>query len=88
MVSRALPESNRMYSEETEELDDELVNIKGDIVDLTKTAKDTEGISLFTDATQEHYKSMVEYLGEISDRWDDISEKNQTNDCLYVQKCA
>ena len=45
---------------------------------------------------------MVEYLGDIADRWDLISEKNQTellqklfgknraneSVCPYVQKCA
>lgn len=79
MVCRVvLPESNIMYDEETEQLSDDLVNIKGKVIDLTKTAKNTQGVSLFTDASQEHYKSMVQYLGEISDEWDDISEKNQT----------
>lgn len=75
---RTLSMRVRGYDEETEELSDDLVNVTGEVADLTKTAKDAQGVSLFTDATQEHYKSMVEYLGEISDRWDQISEKNQT----------
>ena len=57
----------RGYSEDTEELDSELANITGEVIDLTKTASNPQGISLFTDASQEHYKSMVDYLGEISD---------------------
>lgn len=68
----------RGYSEETGELDGELQNVNGDVLALTKTAKDALGVSIFTDATQQHYKSMVQYLGEIADRWDDISEQNQT----------
>ena len=68
----------RGYSEETGELDGELQNVNGDVLALTKTAKDAQGVSIFTDATQQHYKSMVQYLGEIADRWDDISEQNQT----------
>ena len=68
----------RGYSEETGELDGELQNVTGDVLKLTKTAKDAQGVSIFTDATQKHYKSMVDYLGEIADRWDDISEQNQT----------
>lgn len=69
----------RGYDEETEELSEDLINLKGEVVDLTKTASNPQGISLFTDETQTHYKSMVQYLGEISEIWDDISEKNQTD---------
>lgn len=68
----------RGYSEDTEELDSELANITGEVIDLTKTASNPQGISLFTDASQEHYKSMVDYLGEISDIWDEIDEKSKT----------
>lgn len=67
----------RGFSEETGELDDNLKTIKGDVIDLTKTAAHPDGVSLFTDSSQEHYKSLVTYLGEISDIWDEISEKNQ-----------
>ena len=69
----------RGYSEESEELSEDLANIKGEVVDLTKTASSPNGISLFTDASQTHYKSMVQYLGEISDIWDELSEKQQTD---------
>ena len=75
---RTLSLRMRGYSEETGELDNELVNLKGDVLDLTKTANNAQGISIFTDATQQHYKSMVQYLGEIADEWDQISEVNQT----------
>ncbi|MBQ0036435.1 MAG: phage tail tape measure protein [Firmicutes bacterium] len=68
----------RGYSEETEELDPELKNITGDVIDLTKTVQHSQGISLFTDETQEHYRSMVDYLGDISDIWDEIDEKSRT----------
>ena len=85
---RTLSMRIRGYDEETEQLSDDLVNVTGEVADLTKTAQDSQGVSLFTDATQEHYRSMVEYLGDIADRWDQISEKNQTEFCLYVQKCA
>lgn len=68
----------RGYDEETEQLSDDLVTLKGDVIDLTKTASRPEGISLFTDASQTHYKSMVQYLGEISEIWDEIDEKSRT----------
>jgi len=85
---RTLSMRIRGYDEETNQLSDDLVNVTGEVADLTKTAQDSQGVSLFTDATQEHYRSMVEYLGDIADRWEQISEKNQTEFCLYVQKCA
>lgn len=75
---RTLSMRVRGYDEETNQLSDDLVNVTGEVADLTKTAQDSQGVSLFTDATQEHYRSMVEYLGDIADRWNQISEKNQT----------
>lgn len=75
---RTLSMRIRGYDEETNQLSDDLVNVTGEVADLTKTTKNAQGISLFTDASQEHYKSMVQYLGEITDEWDLISEKNQT----------
>lgn len=68
----------RGYDEETEELSEDLVNITGDIVDLTKTASNPEGISIFTDETQTQYKDLVEYFRELSSIWDELEEKNQT----------
>ena len=67
----------RGYDEETEQLSADLVNIKGDVVDLTKTADNPNGISLFTDEPQEHYKDIGTYLHEISEVYGQLSEKNQ-----------
>ena len=67
----------RGYDEETEELSDDLKNISGDIADLTKTAKTPGGISLFTDDTKETYKSTYQILKEISDIYDELSDKNR-----------
>ena len=71
------PESNRMYDEETESLSDDLKNISGDIANLTKSASTPGGISLFTDDTKETYKSTYQILKEISQIWDELSDKNQ-----------
>lgn len=69
-------------------------------MELTKTASNPEGISLFTDETQEEYKSVYKYLQEISEIYDDLGAKQQqklmeklfgkmrANICPYVQKCA
>jgi TP901 family phage tail tape measure protein len=79
----------RGYDEETEQLSEDLENISGDIADLTKTAKTPGGISLFTDSSKQTYKSTYQILKEISEIYDDLSDKNQANNnCLYVQKCA
>lgn len=67
----------RGYDEETEQLSEELANISGEVVDLTKTVKNADGVSLFTDASQEHYKTVYEYLQDISEIYDDLSEKKQ-----------
>lgn len=95
----------RGYSESSEdgllETDEELKNITGDLIDLTKTAEHTQGVSIFKDGSTTEFKSLVEYFGEISEIWDEMSEKQQ-NDylnkafaktqanfmCLNVQKCA
>ena len=90
----------RGYSEDSEQLSEELANISGEVYDLTKVTADGKGVSLFTDASQEHYKSVYQYLKEISKIYDDLSEKqqqqlmeklfgkNRANVCPYVQKCA
>ena len=66
----------RGYDEETEQLSDDLVSLKGEVLDLTKVASnDFQGISLFTDETQSEYKSPYEYLREISKIYDEIAAK-------------
>lgn len=70
----------RGISEEGEEVDGTLQNIKSDLYDLT-------GVSIMQDANT--YKSTYQILKEISDVWDDLSDKKQAKIfCLYVQKCA
>ena len=66
-----------LYDEETEQLSEDLVNIKGDVIDLTKTAKNPDGISLFTDASQTQYKDIGTYLHEISEIYDQLGAKQQ-----------
>lgn len=68
----------RGYDESTEELSDDLKNITGDIADLTKAASNKgQGISLFTDESKETYKSTYQIIKEISEIWDELSDKNQ-----------
>lgn len=58
----------RGINEETEELDDSLKTIQGDLYDLT-------GVSVMQDA--DTYKSTYQILKEISEVWDTLSDKNQ-----------
>ena len=93
----------RSYDEETGEYSETLSNITGDVIDLTKTASNPNGISLFTDSTQTEFKSIYTYLQEISKIYDELSVKQQQDlmeklfgknrankqfTCPYVQKCA
>lgn len=66
-----------MYDEETEELSEDLKNISGDIADLTKTASTPGGISLFTDENKTTYKSTYQILKEISEIYDELTDKQQ-----------
>lgn len=90
-----------MYDEETEELSEEYENLSGDIADLTKTEKTPGGISLFTDSSKTEYKSTYEILKEISEIYDDLTDKDQADllsklfgktragtPCPVAQKCA
>ncbi len=67
----------RGYDEELESYTEDLENLKGEIAELTKTAKTPGGISLFTDETKETYKSTYKILEEISGIWNDLTDKNQ-----------
>lgn len=58
----------RGLNEETQELDDSLKTIKGDLYDLT-------GVSIMQDANT--YKSTYQILKDISDVWDTLTDKKQ-----------
>lgn len=72
----------RGYDEETQEISDDLVDVSGKVADLTKVnSNNNRGISLFTDSSQMEFKSLVTYLGDISDIWDELDQKSR-NDLL------
>lgn len=58
----------RGLNEETQELDDSLKTIKGDLYDLT-------GVSIMEDANT--YKSTYQILKEISEVWDSLTDKTR-----------
>lgn len=67
----------RGYDEETEEYIGNVEELTGKIADLTKTAKTPGGISLFTDETKTTYKSTYQLLKDISEIYDDLTDKQQ-----------
>lgn len=86
-----------MYDEETEEYIGGVEELSGKIADLTKTASTPGGISLFTDDAKTEYKSTYQLLKEISEVYDQLTDKEQAGLLealagiefyLCVQKCA
>ena len=69
----------RGYDEETEEYVGGIEELSGDIADLTKTASTPGGISLFTDADKTEYKSTTQLLREISEVYDELTDKQQAD---------
>lgn len=67
----------RGYDEETESFTNNVEELSGEIADLTKTAKTPGGISLFTDESKTEYKSTYQLLQEISEIYDDLTDKDQ-----------
>lgn len=79
----------RSYDEQTEELSEDLKNISGDIANLTRVASNNfQGMTIFADETKETYLSTYEIIKNVSEIWDELSDKQQADLCLYVQKCA
>ena len=47
----------------------------------------TDGkVDIMVDA--DSFKNTTEILREMSQAWEDMTDKEQANRCLYVQKCA
>lgn len=67
----------RGYDEETGEFIGNVEELSGEIANLTKTASTPGGISLFTDDTKTEYKSTYQLLKEISEIYDQLSDKDQ-----------
>lgn len=66
-----------LYDEETEQFIGGVEDLSGEIANLTKTAKTPGGISLFTDANKTEYKSTYQLLKDISEIYDELTDKNQ-----------
>ena len=61
----------RSLDEETGSYDETLESIKDTIYGIT-------GVSAFTDSTKQTYKSTYDYLKDISEVWDELSDKQQS----------
>lgn len=67
----------RGYDENTGEFIGNVEELSGKIADLTKTASTPGGISLFSDEAKTEYKSTRQLLQEISEIYDQLTDKNQ-----------
>lgn len=67
----------RGYDEETNSYTNDTEELSGAIADLTKTAKTPGGISLFTDDTKQTYKDTYTLMEQISEIYDDLTDKNR-----------
>lgn len=67
----------RGYDEETDSYTNNTEELSGAIADLTKTAKTPGGISLFTDDTKQTYKDTYTLMEDISEIYDDLTDKNR-----------
>ena len=71
----------RSFDETTGEYSEDLANITGELIDLTKTAKHAEGVSIFKPGSTTEFKDLTDYFREIAGIWDEMSQKQQ-NDFL------
>ena len=67
----------RGYDETTEEYTGDIEELSGKIADLTKSAQHPNGISLFTDSSKTEYKSTVQLLRDISQIYNELTDKQQ-----------
>jgi hypothetical protein len=67
----------RGYDEETSEYIGDVEVLSGKIANVTKTASSPGGISLFTDASKTEYKSTYDLLKDISEIYDELTDKQQ-----------
>lgn len=67
----------RGYDEELETYSNDVQVLSGEIANLTKTAKNPSGVSLFKDEAKTEYKSTLEILRDIREVYDDLDDKTQ-----------
>lgn len=92
------PESNRMTAFKTMAM-----RIRGAETELIQAGLDTEGMATSTAKLREEmialsgvdimkdpdtFKSTYQILDELADRWSGLTDIQQANTCLSVQKCA
>jgi len=74
----------RGYDENTEEFIGGIEVLNGEIASLTRTASVPGGISLFKDKDKTEFKSTTELLRDISNIYDELTDKQQAEICLCV----
>ena len=64
----------RSLDEETLEVTGDIEELSGKLADVTKTASNPGGISLFIDAAKTQYKSTFQIFKELSEIWDELTD--------------
>lgn len=67
------------YDEEMQSYSNNIEQLGNKIADLTKTTQTPTGISIFTDATKENYKSTYQLLADIASVWNEMSAYKQAD---------
>lgn len=79
-------ESNRMATTELEAAGESTDGMATSTASLRKEVMALSGIDIMQDETT--FKSTYDILDELSTKWSDLTDIQQANSCLYVQKCA
>lgn len=72
---RTISSRLRGIDEETLEVIEDIDILTGKIADATKTANNPGGISIFTDASRNTYKSTYQIIKEIAEIWYDLTDR-------------
>ena len=75
----------RSFDETTEEYSEDLSNITGELIDLTKTAEHAEGVSIFKPGSTTEFKDLTDYFREIASIWDEMSQKQAQAGAALIQ---
>lgn len=79
-------ESNRMATTDLEEAGLDTEGMAESTASLRQEIMALSGVDIMIDDNT--FKSTYDILDELSMKWQDLTDIQQANTCLYVQKCA
>ena len=75
-----------MATTELEEAGESTEGMAESTASLRKEVMALAGVDIMQD--EDTFKSTYDILDELSTKWSDLTDIQQANSCLYVQKCA